>query len=99
VTAFSSDTAATELNVALRETTSGFELKNPNSFDIAECYVTVNSTYKTGRVRVRKNGVAEVRYTELISDTDERYNPTVERLRRVQIECFRPARASASFER
>jgi hypothetical protein len=99
ITAISNETAATELNLTIRETTSGLEITNPNSFDIAECDVTVNSRYKTGRVRVRKNGVADVRYSELISGTDDRYNPASERLQRVQIECFRPIRASASFER
>ncbi|WP_046863285.1 hypothetical protein [Microvirga massiliensis] len=89
---------ADDLNVTLRGSNRGIVINNPNAFDLGECTVYVNSKFKLGsNFRIPRGSSAEVWYSELMTRNDVRFDPSLDRLQRVFVNCRKPSTMDASF--
>lgn len=90
--------AAEDLAISSRSNDRSLFLTSTSGVAFSDCTIYVNDGYTASITTIPASGSAEIWLTELISKRALRFDPKMERLRRVHVICRKPTFADALFK-
>lgn len=90
--------ASDELDVSARSNGRSLFLASRSSAALGDCTVYVNDGYTASVATIPATGSAEIWLSEFVSKGALRFDPKLERLRRVHVICRKPSYGDALFK-